>query len=89
MLFNLSYAMLVQGWINKPEYVKVLKLVMRQLSATIINTAIFFTNQPPSSHIRTNNLKIITESDINEYKEDSDVVECVIDSLHLLVQASW
>ena len=76
--------LVIKGWINNAKNgLKALKLIVSNLASTITSKKEqllaheFSAAQSP------------TEKGMNEYQEASAVVECIIDTLHLLVQASW
>ena len=68
----------LKGWVKKSEHSKVLKLILKGLSTTITNKNIRIRNQSNSHDCTASSIR-----------EELAVINCIVDTLHLLIEASW
>lgn len=83
--------MFYKGWVNEVKHAKTLKVILRGLSSTIQKDILFFSSARAAlrSPLWSERLCTADNRELKEYEDKCAVVECVVDTLHLLVQAAW
>ena len=85
LIFHELCVFIEQGWVHKAENVKTLKLILRFLSSTVVNNKDNFLWECDSKPFTREIDGVL----IADFKKETYVIEYILDTLYLLLQASW
>lgn len=77
----------ITGWVNKPENVKVLKIILKLISSIVVKKKIILF---PTSTANTDTTGHQREkTSLVGFKLETEVLDNIMDIMHLLVLSSW